>query len=301
MKSAVLLMAYGSPETLDDVEAYYTHIRGGRRPSPEMLADLIERYRAIGGRSPLGEITRRQAAALAAALRGLGLDAAVHVGLKHSPPFIADAVATMAAAGITRAVGLVLAPHYSRMSVGVYVEAADRARLSDLQLDYVESWAEHPGFLRSIGSRLRDALRRIEEPAFVVFTAHSLPERILSWNDPYPDELRRSAAAVAGLTGVTRWDLAFQSAGRTPEPWLGPDLAAALAQRRDAGEQAVVVCPFGFVADHLEVLYDIDVEAQAEARRLGLRLERTAMPNDAPDFVAALADLAAGRLRQTVS
>lgn len=300
MSDAVLLMAYGSPETLADVERYYTHIRGGRRPSPELLAELIGRYRAIGGRSPLGEITRRQAAALEGRLRERGLQASVRVGMKHSPPFIADVVAQLGDERIRRAVGLVLAPHYSRLSVGAYIEAAERARPATLQMTYVESWHDHPGFLVSTAARLGETMNRFTEDPFVLFTAHALPERILSWQDPYPDQVRGSAQAAAGLAGVARWDVAFQSAGRTAEPWLGPDLGTVLSRLRDQGERAVVICPIGFVADHLEVLYDIDVEAQAQARALGLRLARTAMPNDAPDFIAALADLVAGRLAEQV-
>ncbi|MDR7449774.1 MAG: ferrochelatase [Armatimonadota bacterium] len=295
MKSAVLLMAYGSPRSLDDVEAYYTHIRGGRRPSPELLADLVERYRAIGGRSPLPEITARQAAALEEELRRRGHPVPVRVGMKHSAPFIGEAVQALAAEEVTHLVGLVLAPHYSRMSIGQYVAAAEAARPAGVTAVYVEQWHDHPGYLRVVAERVRAGLAGLPEPATVVFTAHSLPERILAWDDPYPRQVEESARLAAALAGVERWTVAYQSAGRTAEPWLGPDLRSTLADLRRRDVRGVLVAPIGFVADHLEVLYDVDLEAQSEAERLGMRLARTAMPNDAPDFIAVLADLVTPR------
>ena len=297
MKQAVLLMAYGSPPSLEEVEAYYAHIRGGRRPSPELLAELVERYRAIGGRSPLPEITARQAAALEEVLRRRGHPVPVRVGMKHSAPFIAEAVQALAAAEVTHLVGLVLAPHYSRMSIGQYVAAAEAARPAGMTAAYVEQWHDHPGYLRVVADRVRAGLASLPEPATVVFTAHALPERILAWDDPYPRQVEESARLAAALAGVERWTVAYQSAGRTAEPWLGPDLRSTLADLRRRGVRAVLVAPIGFVADHLEVLYDVDLEARSEAERLGMRLARTAMPNDAPDFIAALADLVAPRLR----
>jgi len=289
-------MAYGSPASLAEVESYYTHIRGGRPPSAELLTELVDRYRAIGGRSPLLEITRRQAAALAAALAARGCAVDVRVGMRHAPPFIGDAVREMAATGIRRAVGVALAPHYSRLSVGAYVEAAEEARPPELTLTYITSWGDHPGFLAAVAARLRAAASRFAATPYVLFTAHSLPERIRTWDDPYPDEVSRSAAGAARLASLSRWAVAYQSAGRTPEPWLGPDLPSTLERLQAEGEREVLVCPIGFVADHLEVLYDIDIEAQGIATRLGLRLERTAMLNDSPDFIAALADLVAPHL-----
>ncbi|MDR7465367.1 MAG: ferrochelatase [Armatimonadota bacterium] len=295
-REAVLLMAYGSPATLAEVGAYYTHIRGGRPPSAELLAELVERYRAIGGRSPLVEITHRQAAALEATLAARGYAVSVRAGMRHAPPFIGDVIREMAAARIRHAVGMALAPHYSRLSVGVYVEAAEQARPPGLTLTYITSWGDHPGFLAAVAARLRAAAQRFPAAPYVVFTAHSLPQRIRTWDDPYPEEVNRSAAGAARLAALPRWTVAYQSAGRTPEPWLGPDLLSTLERLRREGEREVLVCPIGFVADHLEVLYDIDVEAQGLAARLGLRLERTAMPNDAPDFITALADLVAPHL-----
>lgn len=313
-RRGVLLMAYGSPERPEDVAAYYTHIRGGRPPSPELLEELQGRYAAIGGRSPLAEITARQAAALERRLNRGGMaegppDAAaagapaqgcpawkVYVGMRHWRPWIADAVAQMAADGVSRAVGLALAPHDSRMSVGAYVEAAQKA-LDALDparrpaMRFVRSWADHPLFVEALARRLRDALAAASPDAAVLFTAHSLPERILAWDDPYPRELDRTCRAVAGRLGLdpARWRFAYQSQGRTPEPWLGPSLDEALRRLAAEGVRDVVVCPVGFVSDHLEVLYDIDIEAAQLAKRLGLRLTRTPSLNDAPDFVEALA------------
>ena len=294
----VLLMAYGSPERPEEIPAYYTHIRGGRPPSPELLEELRRRYEAIGGRSPLGEITARQAAALERRLNAGGSSWRVYVGMRHWRPWIADAVRQMAGDGVQEAVGLALAPQASRMSSGAYVEAARQA-LEALEparrpaVRFVESWASHPLLADALARRLLAVLERAGGEPAVLFTAHSLPERILTWGDPYPREVEATAGAVAERVGLPpgRWRIAYQSQGRTPEPWLGPSLDEALQRLADAGVRHVVVCPVGFVADHLEVLYDLDIEAAALARRLGLRLERTPSLNDAPDFIEALADI----------
>ncbi len=291
----VLLMAYGSPATLDDVEAYYAHIRGGRAPSPEQVEELRARYRRIGGRSPLLAITQAQAAAVERALRARGLAARTYVGMKHAPPFIADAVPAMAADGVTRAVAIALAPQYSRMSVGSYhAVAAEAAAAHDLTLRCIDSWHDHAGLVAAIAARVAQARRRFATGAdpIVIFTAHSLPARIRSWNDPYPDQLLDTSGRVAAAAGVAQWRFAYQSASHTGEPWLGPDLLDMLRSVHAAGWREVVVCPVGFVADHLEVLYDIDVEGQEVASALGLRLERAPSLNDGPDFVAVLTDLA---------
>jgi ferrochelatase len=296
-------MAYGSPKSLDDLEAYYTHIRGGRRPSPEALDALASRYQAIGGTSPLLEMTQQQAAALQARMdaeapRRYG----VRIGMKHSPPFIAETVAAMAAEGIVEGIGLVLAPQFSRMSIGTYIGAAEVARKhlsTRLSMRYVERWGDHPLFLDALAERLRAALAMLPEPerasAPVIFTAHSLPEKILTWNDPYPDELRRTAAAVANRAGVGWWTLAYQSAGRTPDPWLGPDVWEVIQHLKGEGAASVVVCSVGFIAEHLEVLYDLDIEAKTLAERLGMRFVRAASLNDHPLLIEALADLALHR------
>ena len=287
-RDAVLVMAYGTPRELDDVEAYYTDIRHGRPPSPELLDELRDRYRAIGGRSPLLGLTIAQAEGIA---ERVGLPA--YVGQKHAAPFIPDAIARMASEGIERAVGLVLAPHYSAMSIGDYARRARRAADEvgwDGELKVVESWHLEPGFIALLAGRVRESIRALDagDPV-VVFTAHSLPERILQAKDPYPDQLRETAEAVASETNLARWRVGWQSAGRTADPWLGPDLLEILEEEAGRGTASVIVCPCGFVADHLEVLYDIDIEAQAMAEKLGIQLVRTAAPNVDPAFLDTLA------------
>jgi ferrochelatase len=294
MNRGVLLMAYGSPAALDEVPAYFTHIRGGRPPSQAAAEELRERYRAIGGMSPLRAITESQAGRLEAVLRARGHSAAVTVGMKHSAPFIADAVRAMAESGIRSATALALAPHYSRISVaGYFSTAAEAAAEHGVVLEAVESWHDHPGFIEAVARRLQAALARTTAPA-VIFTAHSLPQRILTWNDPYPGQLRHTAELVASAAGVPQWRFAYQSASHTGEPWLGPDLLETLPELAREGVEEVVVCPVGFVADHLEVLYDIDVEARVAAGGLGLRLVRAPSLNDGDDFIAVLADLVEG-------
>jgi len=270
MVQAVLLMAYGSPATLDDVEAYVTHIRGGRTPAAAQVEELRQRYRRIGGSSPLRAITSAQAEALQRHLAAQGVPARVYVGMKHAPPFIADAVAAMARDGIGEAVGLALAPHYSRLSVASYFSVAgEEAAARGIALHTVESWHDHPGFITAVASRVQAALARFPSPAGVevVFTAHSLPRRIRTWGDPYPEQLARTSELVASAAGVPSWRFAYQSASHTGEPWLGPDLLEVLRALAAAGRREVVVCPVGFVADHLEVLYDIDIEAQDTGRK----------------------------------
>jgi ferrochelatase len=306
--TAVLVMAYGTPSRPEDLEAYYTHIRRGRRPPPELLAELRGRYEAIGGRSPLLEITRAQASGLRDALRAAGHgDVRVEVGMKHSPPFLEDTARQLVASGVEHVIGLVLAPHYSRMSVQAYgdrVQAALEAEGNAPEFTLVHSWATAPGYVRYLETAVGDALARLGSAAAgaeVVFTAHSLPERILAAADPYPDELRATAEAVARAAGLERWSIAWQSAGRTAEPWIGPDVLEVLPRLRAAGAAGVVVCPAGFVADHLEVLYDLDIEAAAAARTLGLPFARTAAPNADPAFAATLAGVVAAHLPTEVS
>ena len=294
----LLVMAYGTPAGLDDVADYYTDIRHGRPPPPELLEELTARYRAIGGKSPLLEITRAQAA-------GIGERAGVpaYVGQKHAAPFIAEGVRAMAEAGIERAAGLVLAPHYSTMSVGDYerraLSAADETGWRG-KLEVVRSWHLEPRFIALHADRVRRALARlspdVRRDAVVVFTAHSLPERILQKGDPYPTQLSETAAAVAEAADLPRWEVGWQSAGRTDVPWLGPDILEMLPRLAGAGASAVVVCPCGFVADHLEVLYDLDIEAKAKADELVIGFARTASPNDDPLFL----DMLAGVVRRTL-
>jgi protoporphyrin/coproporphyrin ferrochelatase len=287
--TGVLVMAYGTPATPDDIEGYYTHVRRGRPPTSELLADLTRRYEAIGGTSPLLERTREQAEGIGAAL-GDGFQ--VELGMKHAPPFIEDGVAALAKAGIDRAVGLVLAPHYSSLSVGEYAARAEAAAAgAGLTLAMVRSWHLEPAYLDLLAGFVREELARLRDaqPVEVVFTAHSLPVRILDMGDPYPGQLAETAAAVAERAAVDRWSVGWQSAGRTPEPWIGPDILDVLPSLAGAGVAGVVVCAAGFVADHLEVLYDLDVEARALAGRLGLAFTRTRSLNADPAFCTALA------------
>lgn len=277
-------MAYGSPATEADIGAYYTHIRGGRPPAPESLAELTERYRAIGG-SPLTEITQDQARALSART---GMPA--FAGMKHAPPFIADAVAAARRAGIERLVGLPLAPHYAHMSLGGYRRALEAAW--DRDLVFVPGFHDHPAFIAAIRDLLRSALAE-SRPQRIFFTAHSLPARIIAEGDPYRDQLLASCRLVAGAIDLPDWEFAFQSASHTGEPWLGPDLLEAIEH---SGARDVLVCPIGFVADHLEILYDLDVEAQAFARERGIRLRRTQSFNARPEFIDALAHVTADAL-----
>ena len=304
--TAVLAMAYGTPAGPAELEAYYTHIRRGRPPTPELLAGLRRRYEAIGGRSPLLELTRAQVAGIERALGETGRpDVPVALGMKHAAPFIEDAVADLAAGGVRRIVGLVLAPHYSRLSVGEYTErtrAAAAAAAGRPAVSVVPSWHLAPGYLDFLSTALDDTLRALPAQAHagahVLFTAHSLPTRILEEDDPYPTQLRETAAAVAARTGLEHWSVAWQSAGRTPEPWIGPDVLQALGEQAAAGASAVVVCPAGFVADHLEVLYDLDIEAAARARELGIAFARTASPNADPRLCGALAQVVLDQLAQ---
>lgn len=292
----VLLMAYGTPATPDDIEAYYTHVRRGRPPTPELLEELRGRYEAIGGTSPLLERTEEQRAGIQAAL---GDGYRVELGMKHAPPFLEDGVAALAAAGVSvdRIVGLVLAPHYSALSVGEYEARAEAAAAeAGLPLTMVRSWHLAPGYLDLLAGFVTKAVADLAvDPVEVVFTAHSLPERILAMGDPYPDQLFETAKAVAERCGLIRWSVGWQSAGRTPEPWIGPDLLSVLPMLVAAGAAGVVVCPAGFVSDHLEVLYDLDVEARAEAGRLGLAFARTPSPNADPAFCATLAEVIRSR------
>lgn len=272
-------MAYGSPATEADIGPYYTHIRGGRPPSPESLDELTGRYRAIGG-SPLTEITRAQARALS---ERTAIPA--FAGMKHASPFIAGAVAEAKRAGIERLVGLPLAPHYARMSLGGYRKSLEQ--VWDRELIFVSGFHDHPAFIDAVGVLVREALAE-SRPERLFFTAHSLPARILAEGDPYRDQLLESCRLVAQGLDLPEWEFAFQSASHTGEPWLGPDLLEAVER---SGARDVLVCPIGFVADHLEILYDLDIEAQAFARDRGIRIRRTPSFNVRPDFINALAQV----------
>lgn len=285
---AVLVMAYGGPGNLADVEPYLMDIRGGRPTKPHLLEEIRTRYARIGGRSPILELTRAQAAAVG---RELGSAFRVSVGMRHWHPYIQDVVDDIVRAGHTRVVGIAMAPHYSNMSVGAYEKKLLQAAEGRLDVSLIRSWWSHPRFLDAVADRIAQALQRFPRPSAVqvVFTAHSLPEKILASADPYPAELTASATEVAKRARLKEWRLAYQSAGATAEPWLGPDAATVLTELAKAGHEAALLVPIGFVCDHVEILYDIDVEYQALAKRLGLQLERTASLNDDPGLVAAVA------------
>ena len=280
MNDAVVLMAYGSPAEPEDVRPYLEDVRGGRPASDEAVEELAERYRRIGGRSPLDDVTEAQRAALE---RELGTP--VFVGMKHWRPRIAEAVEAALAAGATRIVGLVLAPHYSRLSIGGYRERLEEALGGRAELVLVESWHDEPALVEVLAERVRGT------DAWVVFTAHSLPERILADGDPYREQLLETARLVAERAGLERWSFAFQSASPTGEPWLGPDVLEELERLQADGVGKVLVAPVGFVSDHLEILWDLDVEAREKAGELGLELARIESLNDDPAFVRALANV----------
>ena len=298
---AVLLMAYGTPRHADEIEPYYTDIRRGRPPTPEALADLRARYAAIGGVSPLAQLTEAQRVGIQAAL-----DAAapgrfhVALGLKHADPKVEVAAGRLADDGFATIVGLVLAPHYSSYSIGQYLDRTLQGVVDaggSTRVVGIESWAVEPAFVSFLADDLAARVNAMRERTGgrvrVLFTAHSLPERIIAAGDPYPDELRSTAQAVAASVGIAEgddWQIAWQSAGRTPEPWIGPDILAVIDELGDDPDVAgVIVCACGFVADHLEVLYDLDIEAAQRAESRGLAFDRTACVNDDPTIMAALA------------
>ena len=280
---AVVLMAYGSPDRLEDVPAYYADIRGGRPIRPELLENLVERYRRLGieDANPLNAITEETRAALE---KELGVP--VFTGMKHWQPRIAAATEAALATGASTIVGLVLAPHYSRGSIGGYRSQVEEA-LADgaAELVFVESWHDDPGLVALLADRVRGT------NAHVVFTAHSLPARVLEGGDPYEDQLLETSRLVAEAAGIDDWSFSYQSESATGEPWLQPDILDHLAALRAKGVDSVLVCPVGFVSDHLEIRWDLDVEAKERADELGLRFERIEMPNADPAFVRVLAGI----------
>src|SRR6266704_861984 len=286
---AVLVMAYGGPGKVDEVEPYLMDVRGGRPTKPQLVEEIRKRYARIGGRSPILELTRAQAAGIG---RALGDRFRVYVGMRHWHPYIQDVVDEIGRAGHRHLVGIAMAPHYSNMSVGAYEKKLLQAADGRLDVALVRTWWRQPQFLDAVANRVVQALQRFAKPSAVqvVFTAHSLPERIRASADPYPDELNASATEVAARARVGGWHFAYQSAGATGERWLGPDVATVMTELAKAGHEAVLLVPIGFVCDHVEILYDIDVEFQSLARRLGIQLDRTASLNDDPGLVAAVAD-----------
>ncbi|NGZ75742.1 ferrochelatase [Saccharibacillus alkalitolerans] len=300
-KIGVLVMSYGTPKSLDDVEAYYTHIRRGNPPAPEQLKELKDRYEAIvGGVFPLRENTDRQVEELQAELNRLELPDAEFVcyqGLKHTEPFIEDGVRHMAADGIAEAVGIVLAPHYSTMSVGSYIKRAKAtAEEAGVRMSFIESYHLHPKLIEAFAQRVSAKLDAFvetgakREDVKVLFSAHSLPERILSMGDPYRDQLLETSEAVAEKAGVSNWQFTWQSAGRTAEPWLGPDVLDTMKELSEQDVRYMLVSPLGFVSDHLEVLYDLDIEAQQVAEELDVRLMRIDSLNTDRLYMETLAD-----------
>lgn len=302
-RTAVVVMAYGTPRTKEEILPYYTDIRRGRPPTDEALQDLINRYDAIGGLSPLKKLTEDQAAALQRELDVIQPGHfQVFLGLKHATPFVEEAVADVAAQGFKKIVGIVLAPHFSSYSIGQYMgRVRDAAEPHGIEVTGVESWARNNEFIEFLADDMKKKLASMPERTKVLFTAHSLPQRIIDGGDPYPDELRATAELVAERAGLTRWSqwsIAWQSAGRTPEPWIGPDILEvidSISTTRDSDEpiDGVLVSACGFVADHLEVLYDLDIEAAHRAQSHGLAFARTACVNDNASVMASLARMVA--------
>lgn len=294
-----LLMAYGGPNSLDEVEPYYTHILRGRRPSPEALEKLIERYKQIGGKSPVNEITFAQGNLLQEYLNASSprdFSFTVYVGMKYSRPYIPEIVKRMAADGVTEAVGITMAPHYSRFSVAEYIRYVEKVceELGNpIRFRFVISWATNPLLIQCFANKVRQGLSQfvpeVQDRVSVVFTAHSLPVRILEEGDPYPNEVRSTCEAIAYEVGIENWGLAYQSAGG--EEWLGPDILEVLEELAGQGHRHVLVAPVGFLCDNLEVLYDIDIEAKQRAQELGVELRRIEMPNTDPLLISALTDI----------
>ena len=287
-------MAYGGPDSLDDVEPYLLDVRHYRQTSQEIVDEVRERYRAIGGHSPILERTRAQANALESELNSQGEPVKVFVGMRHWYPFFSQALADMSAAGIQKAVGLVMAPHYSRMSVGAYFKKVQEAE-SDLEIALIERWHLLPGYLDALAGRVLTALERfpanVRTRVPIIFTAHSLPERILEWGDPYPDELNATVIEVVKMLNSNPYEFAFQSAAISNEPWLGPDAGDVIVRLASEGHKHVLIAPIGFVCEHVEVLYDVDIVFKRLASSLGMQLERIEMLNTSPEMITGLAEL----------
>jgi ferrochelatase len=289
--TGVLLMAHGTPSSMDEMPEYLRLVRGGRPPSPELVAEMRHNYEAIGGKSPLTALTAAQGEALS---RRLGPDVPVAVGMRNWTPFLKQAIDELAAKGVTRIIGIPLAPQFSTLSVSKYFEAASAALPPGISIEPVHSFFDHPLLLDAFAERLRAAAPRGDEE--VVFTAHSLPARVIESGDPYANEVAGTARGVAERCGLTKYLLAYQSAGRTPEPWIGPDISDLIRSATSNGTRRFLVVPVGFVCDHTEILFDIDVQAQDTARGLGALLRRTESLNSTPTFIAALESLVREKL-----
>jgi len=302
-KTAVLLMAYGTPNRIDEVEQYYINVRGGRMPTPEQVENLSARYRAVGGHTPLTTLTKSVTDQLQAQLDAEFPDQyQVYFGMKYWHPLIPDVVKQIHADGISKVIGLALAPHYSKISIGGYQKQVDRANEefnTNIELTMINSWQEQPKFRNLIANRISEALAQfpadVRDQVTVLFSAHSLPQRVLAWGDPYPDELLGSAKGIAEMLELPDWRFTYQSQGETGEPWLWPDVLDTLAELAAEGKKYVLQVPFGFVCDHLEILYDIDIEGKHKANELGLQLERIRLLNDDPAFVDLLKTVVTGQ------
>ena len=299
---AVLLMAYGGPDSLEDIEPYLLDIRGGRPTPPELVEEIKERYALIGGRSPILALTCQQAAALEVELnRSDSRRFRTYVGMRHWQPRIKEAVAHIVEDGIREVIALAMAPHYSKLSAGAYFNRLDEAIRelgAEITVTRVQSWHDHPGLIAALAEQATAALARFAPEGAasspkVIFTAHSLPARILKEGDPYDTQLRETAVLLAGRLGLApdRWRFCYQSAGRSPEPWLGPPIEGVLLELVRAGEKRLLVVPIGFVCDNVEILYDLDIAGRRLAEAHGARLERSESLNASPAFIAALADL----------
>jgi len=276
-------MAHGTPSSLDEMPEYLRVVRGGRPPSPELIEEMTHNYQSIGGRSPLTDITLAQADALS---KRLGPDVPVAVGMRNWHPYIGAAMSALAEKKVDRIIGLPLAPQFSTLSVQKYMDAAAAALPAGVAFDAIRSFHAHPLLLQAFAERVREAEPRADET--IVFTAHSLPTRVIESGDVYAAEVAATARGVAEQAGIARYDVAYQSAGRTPEPWIGPDLSEFVAARTAAGARAFLVVPIGFVCDHTEILFDIDVQAARAARDAGAALRRTESLNTSRTFIAAL-------------
>lgn len=295
----VLLMAYGGPDSLEDIPAFLLDVRGGRPTSQALIEGITENYRQIGGKSPLLAITRQQAALLEERLNAdtpAGIRYRTYVGMRHWTPWIKDAVDQMMADGVRRAVALVMAPHYSEMSTARYFARLDEALAAyDAPFTYnaITSYHDHPLLIRALAERVRQGLAEMPPDTVVIFSAHSLPVRIMAQGDPYDSQLKETARLVAYEVGLSeeQWTFCYQSAGRSPEPWLGPPIEEHVIALARQGHKHMLSCVVGFVADHVEVLFDIDIKAKQIAADAGAQLKRTPSLNDDPLFIAALADL----------
>jgi ferrochelatase len=295
---AVLLLAHGAPDRLADIPEFLLNVRGGRRLPEQAVQEIIHRYRLIGGGSPLLRLTQLQARALANQLSH-----PVYLGMRNWKPFIADTVREMAAAGVERVVALCLAPQNSRTSIGLYrqaLEAAVAAEAPQLAADFIENWHDEPLLAQAFCEKASEALSRVEReaggPVPVIFTAHSVPKQTIDDGDPYADQVWETAARVAARMGLAEYRLAFQSQGMTAEPWIGPTVESQIDELAARGEKHVLLVPVGFVSDHVEILYDIDILFREYGEKKGLTVHRSDSLNDHPTFIRALAEVISARL-----